>query len=299
MSAGGKGCSWLPVVIAAILLLANGAIVASGRIERIWSSTLRPGPGSEDPFPLPFEKPSINPFAIYGSPLGQFLGGLYVQAGDSAEHLGLPAKDTVPFQTRMGQRLGGMYLSMLPTKHEHVGDMQASSGERLQAVMARTMVAERLRKAYMLDPTNLQAIITAQGTIASPGTPEAQEKAISLFRHSLSKLRVNSGYWPEHCLIACQVLVQLWNVIGQPMGDDLVQLNRDVHALLEKAREQKQRLIEKGLWETRRTYQRNRYDTEEIYTGNLAKLLDQAVKESEESKKDTQKGDYELSGMPK
>jgi len=275
--------------VAAVLLGVSVFLSKSGSTDSIWRVAAGLNPGAKLPgIRPPFNRPDVNPFALYGSPLGIFFSGLCNQSGNTAEHMGMPSAETVLFQTFIGNVLDSIYRGMAPSVHTHASATGASNGVgvRAEAKIAARLVSERLERAYLLDPTNPQAFVAIETAMVDSDNPKSRSAGIELAKHALASYRVDSGYWPEQCLQACQTLVILWNAVGQPKGGFLVALDKRVHSLLEKGDEQKQKLEARGLWQKRRPYQRAAWDENIRYIRNLSTLIHKAV---EDQQKDTKK----------
>lgn len=271
----------IALAIAGILLGGNALLSVSSSADSLWAVSAGLDPGKPVPARPPLHFADVNPFALFGSPVGILLGGLYNQSSNTAEHMGMPMLDSVPFQTPLGNTLNDIYRGTAPSVHIHashaISGKNIGIGARAEAIVAKRMVSTRLQRAYLLDPTNRQAFVSIETSLADSENPNTRAAAVHLAKHALSKYRTESGYWPEQCLSACQTLVDLWNAVGQPRGQYLVALDDKVREFLDRGRAQQQNLERLGIWQKRRPWMRALWDERIRYTTNLSNMIHAAV----------------------
>lgn len=233
----------------------------------------------------------VNPFAIYGSPLGKSISAMMIDEADVLHHAGLEnefAPDDYLLFTARG--LAWMHAGLIPEE-----DAPLPSSTLDSIVAARSNRNRAVFAAYLLDPANFAAmeILTDWENIRWPKNmvarvpefvewkerygsvaPAALAREIALF--SLAHYDTKSGYWPEQTLAAARTLQTLFvqdAFLGNPVNK--AAMAAEIRRLVGDANRQRKRLEELGLWQRRDMFSIEWFDGLRSQCESFASALEQ------------------------
>lgn len=248
----------------------------------------------------------VNPFGLYGSPLGKTISAMMIDKADVMHHSGLEsAFDPDSYMLTPAKALAWTHDSLIPSiRHHHHHDEQFH--ECHEAYPAESIATARARRnravfaAYILDPANYAAmtLVTDWENIRWPKTMVAHVPEFSTWRdkygectpaalarqiaqYSMAHYDTISGYWPEQTIYAALTLKTIF-IQDSFMGKKIEKepLAEDVFRLIGNADRQRARLMDLGLWQRRDHFSAEWFDALAAEGLAFAKALQQSSSQS-------------------